>query len=88
MTYEPANRLLSALGAEDDIDDAVVVDLKAREPLYEAGSVIEHVYFPLDAVVSIVADLGDGSVVEVATIGREGMVGVGVALRTTTSDHR
>ncbi|HUR22398.1 MAG TPA: Crp/Fnr family transcriptional regulator [Acidimicrobiales bacterium] len=88
MTYEPQNRLLSALGAEGDIDDAVVVELKARQPLYEAGGVIKHVYFPLDAVVSIVADLGDGSVVEVATIGREGMVGVGVALRTTTSDHR
>ena len=88
MTCVPENRLLSALPAVDDIEDAEVVELKSREPLYEAGGPIEDVYFPLDAVVSIVADMGDGSVVEVATIGREGMVGVGVVLRSTRSDHR
>ena len=88
MTNPPENRLLSALPAVGDIEGAEVVELKAREPLYEEGGLIEEVYFPLDAVVSVVADMGDGSVVEVATIGREGMVGVGVVLRATRSDHR
>ncbi len=88
MTSEPENRLLSALDIEDEIGDAEVVQLPAREPVYEAGAAIDDVYFPLDAVVSIVADMGDGSVVEVATIGREGLVGVGVVLRTMRSDHR
>jgi Cyclic nucleotide-binding domain len=34
------------------------------------------VYFPLDAVVSIVSTLADGSTLEVATIGNEGVVGL------------
>lgn len=65
-----------------------MVQLNARDPLYQAGGHIDDVYFPLDAVVSIVADMADGSVVEVGTVGREGMVGVAVLLRTDRSDHR
>ena len=82
------NRLLSAVPGLDQLDDAEIVDLAARDPIYQAGDRIEDVYFPLDAVVSIVADMGDGSAVEVATIGREGMVGIGDVLRTAESDHR
>jgi CRP-like cAMP-binding protein len=48
--------------------------------LHEPGQAIRDVYFPLVGVVSIVADLGDDQVVETATVGREGMVGVSVYL--------
>src|SRR4029453_6735477 len=37
---------------------------------------ITAVYFPLDAVVAIVSTLADGSTLEVATIGNEGVVGL------------
>lgn len=82
------NRLLSVVSGLDQLDDSATVVLEARAPIYRAGERIEDVYFPLDAVVSVVADMGDGSVVEVATIGREGMVGIGVVLRTAESDQR
>lgn len=84
----PQNRLLSALEGLFSLDDFATVDLDTREPLYGAGESIENVYFPLDAVVSVVADMADGSVVEVATVGREGMVGVGVLLRAPESENR
>ena len=82
------NRLLSAMSGLHQIQEWEIVDLKARDLIHQAGARIEDVYFPLDAVVSIVADMGDGSVLEVATIGREGMVGIGVVLRTAESDQR
>lgn len=44
--------------------------------LFEPGQLVDAVYFPLDGVVSLVTPLEDGSIVEVATIGNEGIVGV------------
>ncbi len=44
--------------------------------LYEAGTVLRHVYFPVTAVVSLVSPLLDGACAEVAVVGREGVAGV------------
>ncbi len=44
--------------------------------LYDAGSTIEHVYFPATAIVSLVSLLKSGATAEVAVVGREGVVGV------------
>ena len=86
-----ANRLLATL--EPELLTAVrehleLVDLAARDPVYDRWQPIDNVYFPVDAVVSIVADMGDGSVIEVATVGREGMVGVPALLQAEADDHR
>lgn len=56
------------------------VELATGEVLYTPGSTISHAYFILIGVVSLVADLGDDQIVEVATIGDEGMVGLPVFL--------
>ncbi len=50
--------------------------LKQRASLNEAGEEAPFVYFPLTGVVSLVTRLTDGSGVEAATIGNEGMVGL------------
>ena len=52
------------------------VDLAAGMLLYEAGTVLRHVYFPVTAVVSLVSPLQDGACAEVAVVGREGVAGV------------
>ena len=44
--------------------------------LMDADSSLDHVYFPDSGVVSIVAVYSDGSVIEMATIGREGFTGL------------
>jgi len=54
--------------------------LKVKTVLFEPGEVVDAVYFPLDGVVSLVTPLEDGAIVEVATIGNEGLVGVPVVL--------
>jgi CRP-like cAMP-binding protein len=73
------NGLLSALPAEDYkriAPSLEVVPLKLKEILHKPGSPVEHVYFPGGGFCSIVSVLEDGSMVEVATVGREGMVGL------------
>jgi CRP-like cAMP-binding protein len=58
------------------VDIARYDDLEVKTVLFEPGKPVEHVYFPLDGVISLVTPLEDGSIVEVATIGNEGVVGV------------
>jgi len=50
--------------------------LRLKETLITRHEPITAVYFPLDAVVSVVSTLADGTTVEVGTIGNEGMVGL------------
>ena len=52
------------------------VPLPLGTVLYEAGSALDHVYFPATAIVSLVSPMKNGATAEVAVVGREGMVGV------------
>jgi CRP-like cAMP-binding protein len=79
----PTNHLLAALPPNDYQRLAPTLDvvpLKLKEFLHKPGEPIAHVYFPGGGFVSMVTVLKDGSMVEVATIGREGMLGVSAVL--------
>jgi CRP-like cAMP-binding protein len=52
------------------------ISLQPHDLLHRPGQAMRHVYFPLWGVVSLMTPLEDGSAVETATIGNEGMVGV------------
>jgi CRP-like cAMP-binding protein len=56
------------------------VRLELTQVLYEANRPIDRVYFPLTAVASLLTVMEDGAVVEVGTVGNEGMVGLPVFL--------
>jgi CRP-like cAMP-binding protein len=56
------------------------VSLALGASLYNSGESIEHVYFPEDALISLVTHMRDGETVEVGLIGRDGMVGIPVLL--------
>jgi CRP-like cAMP-binding protein len=77
------NRLLSLL-ADHDYErlrpHLSHVVFEYRKSLYEASCPIDHVYFPIDGVASLVITTSDGSSAEVGTIGSEGMVGLPVCL--------
>src|SRR5207244_9061911 len=47
-----------------------------EQVLMDADSSLDHVFFPESGVVSVVAVYADGSVIEMATIGREGCTGM------------
>ena len=79
----PHNRILAARPPEDwewVRAHAEPVELDLRQVLVEPNQPIRHVYFPENAVVSILGLMEDGSAVETATVGNEGMVGVPVFL--------
>lgn len=78
-----ANRIVAVLSPEGQdhlLAQALVVEVAPGDVLYEPGRRAPWVFFPLSCVVSIVIVLDDGSAIETATIGREGVVGTFQAL--------
>ncbi len=77
------NRLLASLPREEYEQlvpylEPVFLDLK-RE-LYQPNVPIEFVYFPLEGVYSLLSLSSEGDLIEVGTVGNEGMVGLPVFL--------
>jgi CRP-like cAMP-binding protein len=82
-TKRTGNRLLDALPSEEleklrTIWD--VIALGPAEEMYREGGPLSHVHFPVSGIYSIVVGFGDGKVVEAATIGNEGMIGIAAVL--------
>src|SRR5688572_10839747 len=69
------NRLLARLPPHEHAALAPhleTVELRTLELLVELGGVLDAVYFPLTAVISVVRPAGDGTFIETGTIGNEG----------------
>ena len=74
----PRNRLLLALPSGNlkrIAPDLEQIRCQREQVLIDADSSLDHIYFPDSGVVSIVAVYADGSIIEMATIGREGCTG-------------
>lgn len=75
----PENLLLAALPSEDFqrlLPQLQPVSLTLRQIIHIPGVPIEYVYFPYQALISVVTILGDGSTIENNLVGKEGMVGI------------
>jgi CRP-like cAMP-binding protein len=55
-----------------------LVDLPLGKVLYESGAPLAFVYFPINAIVSLLYVLENGSSAEIAVVGREGVVGISI----------
>lgn len=82
------NRFLAAL--EPEVWTALephldVVELARGQVLYEAGDLVQHAYFPHDAIIGLVNGMQDGTASEVAVFGRESFMGVLSAIVTRES---
>jgi CRP-like cAMP-binding protein len=88
---DPRRNLLLGSLPDDELrrllPDLEPVELEVREQLYERGAAIEHLYFPVDSVLSLLATVEGEAAVEVATLGYEGMGGLPAFLGTTESPH-
>ncbi len=74
----PNNRFLARLPeAERGRLDPFLepVTLAFDQVLYEADGPIRYVYFPIGSVLSALTVMLDGNIIEVATVGNEGLVG-------------
>ena len=77
------NLILAALPRADYkrlLPHLEVIPLSLGQSLYQSGDVIEHVYFPNEALVCLITHMRDGATIEVGLIGRDGMVGIPVLL--------
>lgn len=59
---------------------AATVEIGRSQDLFVPGEIMTRVLFPCSGVVSLQARMLDGNTIEVATIGREGIVGLPVLL--------
>ena len=81
------NRLLRALSLvvrQQLLPALELVALNMKDTLIEPDVPIRFVYFPLHGVVSLISTLADGTMVEVATIGNEGLIGLPLFLRAAS----
>jgi PAS domain S-box-containing protein len=86
-----ANSVLAALPRKDYRSLLVglePVTLNYGEVLYEPGERIRHVYFPNDCIVSLLTTVEGHQALEVGLVGREGMVGISLALGIDVSSVR
>ncbi len=77
------NRLLAGLPAElygQVAKDLRLIEVVVGKTLQEHGAPVRDVYFPNGGVYSVTNLMDDGELVEVATVGTEGMLGVSVFL--------
>ncbi|MES2932857.1 MAG: Crp/Fnr family transcriptional regulator [Pseudomonadota bacterium] len=77
------NELLDSL-PEDELNALIphleLVNLAMSKELYQHGKKLSHAYFPITAIASLVYVLEDGSMTEIAVVGREGMLGISLIM--------
>jgi CRP-like cAMP-binding protein len=56
--------------------------------LYESGDVLRHVYFPTDAIISLLYVMADGASAEISVVGNEGLIGVALFMGGETTPSR
>jgi CRP-like cAMP-binding protein len=89
--FPRGNRLLDMLPQDEQ---ERILPLLGREPLRIGAEVqanlrpVSRVVFPLTGMLSLMASLSNGSSMETATVGNEGMVGATISLGPETAEGR
>ena len=87
----PRNRLLLALPSSNLkqlMPELEHIHCQREQVLMDADSSLDHVFFPDSGVISAVAVYADGSIIEMATIGREGCTAVQAVFGAKSSSAR
>ena len=88
---QPENHLIEQLPPKDRrrlLALCEPVELVLSEVLCEAGQVTDHVYFPVNGFISLVALVDGHPGLEVGMVGREGMLGAPLRLGVSTAPLR
>jgi CRP-like cAMP-binding protein len=65
-----------------------LVGLPLGKALYESGDMLRHIYFPTDAIISLLYVLKDGASAEIAVVGNDGAIGVALFMGGETTTNR
>jgi CRP-like cAMP-binding protein len=82
------NRLLDALAPGDFerlLPHIESTPMSFKQIFHKQGQAIAHAYFPTGGVGSVTKVMSDGAMIEVATAGREGMIGTDLFLGETNA---
>ena len=63
-------------------------DMPLGHVLYEPGSTLSHVYFPSNAIVSLLYVMENGASAEIAVVGNEGLVGISLFMGGESTPSR
>ncbi len=85
------NHLLAALPAE--VRERLFpylepMPLPLGKVLYESGDTLHHVYFPTNAIVSLLYVMESGASAEISVVGNEGLIGVAVFMGGESTPSR
>jgi CRP-like cAMP-binding protein len=85
------NQLLAILPREEYqhlLPNLQPLDFSLGEVLYESSERLDSVYFPTNAVVSLLYTMANGSTAEMGLVGSDGVVGVALFLGGETTPNR
>jgi CRP-like cAMP-binding protein len=64
------------------------INMPLGQVLYEPGATLSHVYFPTDAIVSLLYVMENGASAEIAVVGNEGIVGISLFMGGESTPSR
>jgi CRP-like cAMP-binding protein len=85
------NQLLAALPVTERdriFPHLKLVSLTVGSVLYESGGAQRYIYFPVDAIASLLYVLKDGASSQIAVVGNDGVVGIALFMGGTTMTNR
>src|SRR5689334_15654313 len=90
VEYATQNFLLTAAGPDlvQLMPHLKLMALDQYTVLAEQDDPVEHVYFPLDGMISLVVGMDTGEVIELGTFGNDGGIGAPEALNSQNSFAR
>ena len=91
MTLPMRNHLLAALPAAvlARLSPSLeLIPLPLGKVLYESGDSLRYVYFPIDAIVSLLYVMESGASAEISVVGNEGLIGVAVFMGGESTPSR
>ena len=85
------NQLIGALPTE--IQDLLlphlhIVQMPLGKILYGPGDKLEHVFFPIDCIISLLYVMEDGATADISVVGNEGIVGIAVFMGGESTPSR
>ena len=91
ITAPQQNHLLAALS--EDAQSRLFpylkkISLPLGKVLYESGDVMRHVYFPTDAIISLLYVMEDGASAEISVVGNDGLIGIAVFMGGESTPSR
>lgn len=64
------------------------VEMPLGQVLYESGRALDHVYFPINSIISLLYVMENGASAEIAVVGNEGIVGISLFMGGESTPSR